>query len=182
MQVNEDTYTGPSFSLKNRVARLTWNVVYIIFFRISPRPLHAWRSFLLRLFGAQIGRSVHVYPAVRIWAPWNLQIKDEGGVGNGAIIYTQGKITIGKRAIISQGVHLCAGTHDYTKKGHPLLTAPITVEDNVWLAADVFVHPGVTIGEGAVIGARSVVVKDMPAWTVCAGHPCKPIKPRVIEG
>ena len=178
--INEDTHTGASFALKNRLARVVWNTIYILLFRLSPKPFHKWRSFLLRLFGAQIGKSVHVYPAVKIWAPWNLRINDETGIGNGAIIYTQGKITIGKRAVISQGVHLCAGTHDYTKKGHPLITAPITIEDHAWIAADAFVHPGITIGEGAVIGARSVVTKDMPSWMVCAGHPCKPIKPRII--
>ncbi len=81
---------------------------------------------------------------------------------------------------MSQRAFICAGTHDYTKSGHPLITAPIVIGDNAWVAAEAFVHPGVTIGEGAVIGARSVVTKDMPAWTVCAGHPCKPIKERII--
>jgi len=140
--------------------------------------LHGWRSFLLRCFGAKIGKSVHVYPGAKIWAPWNLEISDEGGVANGAILYTQGKISIGKKAVISQGAHLCAGTHDYTLPGFPLYTMPIIIGDYAWVAAEAFIHPGITIGEGCVIGARSVVTKDMPAWMVCAGHPCKPIKER----
>ena len=181
MDYNKDTFTGASFSLRNRISRVIWGAVYIIFFRYSPRPFHEFRSILLRLFGAKIGKGVHVYPGVKIWAPWNLDLRDECGIANGVDLYSQGKITIGKRSIISQRVFLCTGTHDYTLKGHPLITAPIVVADHAWVAAEAFVHPGVTIGEGAVIGARSVVTQDMPSWTVCAGHPCKPLKERILN-
>ncbi|MCD0486857.1 WcaF family extracellular polysaccharide biosynthesis acetyltransferase [Pedobacter sp. MC2016-14] len=178
--VNTDTHVGASFSLKNRIGRLVWGLVYQILFRFSPRPFHGWRSFLLRLFGANVGNGVHVYPGVKIWAPWNLELHDECGIGSGANLYSQGKITIGRRAVVSQGAYLCAGTHDYTKQGFPLLTAPITIGEQVWIAAEAFVHPGVTIGDGAVIGARSVVIRDMPSWMVCAGNPAKPLKERII--
>jgi putative colanic acid biosynthesis acetyltransferase WcaF len=179
---NQDTVTGPSFSLKNRLGRLVWAFTSILLFRFSPKPFHAWRSFILRLFGSKIGKGVHVYPGVKIWAPWNLELGDECGIGNDAILYSQGKICIGKRAVISQGAHLCAGTHDYTQVGFPLIMKPIVIEDHVWVAAEAFIHPGVTVGEGSVIGARSVVTKDMPSWMVCAGFPCKPIKERVLNG
>ncbi|BAV04293.1 colanic acid biosynthesis acetyltransferase WcaF [Filimonas lacunae] len=127
-----------------------------------------------------MGKGVHVYPKVTIWAPWNLELDDECGIANGVELYSQGKIFLGKRAIISQGSNICTGSHDYTKKGHPLYTQPIHIGNMAWIAAEVFIHPGITIGDGAVIGARSVVTKDMPAWMVCAGHPCKPLKERVI--
>lgn len=179
---NEDTVTGPSFSLANRLARVAWGVVSLVAFRFTPAPLHGWRSFLLRLFGAKVGRGVHVYPGARIWAPWNLRLADQCGVANGAILYSQGIISIGRRAVVSQGAHLCAGTHDYTKLGFPLVTRPIVIGDHAWVAAEAFLHAGVTIGEGCVIGARAVVNKDMPAWTICAGHPCKPLKARELEG
>ncbi len=179
--VNQDTYKGASFSLGNRVARLVWGLFSVVFFKYSPRVLHSWRSFILKCFGAKLGKGVHIYPKVTIWAPWNLDVGDESGIGNGAIIYNQGKITIGKRVVISQGAHLCSGTHDYTKRGFPLITNPINIEDEVWIAAEAFIHPGVTIGAGSVIGARAVVHNDMPQWMVCAGHPCKPLKPRVIN-
>lgn len=175
---NSDTHTGPSFSLRNRLGRLTWDIVSAILFRLSPRPLHAWRSFLLKCFGAQVGKGVHVYPGVKIWAPWNLELHDECGIANGVTLYSQGKITVGYRAVISQNAHLCAGTHDYQEPGFPLVTKPITVKAHAWVAAESFIHPGITIGEGCVIGARSVVTKSMPAWSVCAGHPCKYIKER----
>ncbi len=172
------TYVGTNFSVKNRVGRVLWSVVSGLLFQFSPKPLFGWRSFLLRCFGAKIGKSVHVYPGAKIWAPWNLELADEAGVANGAILYTQGKIIIGKKAVISQGAHLCAGTHDYNLPDFPLYTMPIIVGDYAWVAAEVFIHPGITVGEGCVIGARSVVTKDMPDWMVCAGQPCKPIKAR----
>lgn len=143
--------------------------------------MHGWRRFWLRLFGAKVGKGVHVYPRVSIWAPWNLELKDFCGIGNGVILYSQGKISIGYKAVISQGSHICAGTHDYTKKGFPLVVKPIVIEDYVWIAAEVFVHPGVQISEGAVIGARSVVVNSMPPWMVCSGFPCKPMRERMKE-
>ncbi|WP_439882590.1 WcaF family extracellular polysaccharide biosynthesis acetyltransferase [Pontibacter sp. MBLB2868] len=178
---NQDTYLGASFSLRNRLGRVLWGVIVLLFFRYSPKPAHAWRTFLLRAFGAKVGRGVHIYPRAKIWAPWNLILRDECGVANSAILYSQDIIEIGRRAVISQGAHLCAGTHDYTKSGFPLITMPIRIGDNAWIAAESFIHPGVTIGEGCVIGARSVVTKDMPEWMVCAGHPCKPIKKRFEE-
>lgn len=177
-QINTDTRTGPSLPLSDRLMRLVWGVVWTVAFRTSPRPLHAWRAMLLRLFGAQIGRNVHVYPSVIIWAPWRLEIGEESGIGDRAILYTQDHIRIGRRAVISQGAHLCAGTHDYTQPGFPLIPQPICVGDHVWIAAEAFIHPGVTIADGAVIGARSVVTRDMPEWTVCSGFPCIPLKPR----
>jgi len=178
---NQDTHTGPSFSLRNRIARALWNVVNLLFFRFSPNIFYSWRSFLLRCFGAKVGKGVHIYPGVKIWAPWNLGLANQCGVANGVILYSQGKITIGEKSVISQGVNLCAGTHDYTKHGFPLITKPINIGSGVWIAAEAFVHPGITIGNGCVIGARSVVVNDMPEWMVCAGHPCKPIKSRIID-
>lgn len=177
---NVTTHTGPSFSIRNRVGRLIWAVVSICFFRLSPKPFHRWRSFLLRSFGAKVGKRVHVYPGVKIWAPWNLELGDECGIASGAILYSQGKITIGSQAVISQGAHICAGTHDYNDPGFRLVTMPIFIGERAWVAAEAFVHPGISIGKGCVIGARAVVTKDMPEWMVCAGHPCKPIKERYM--
>jgi putative colanic acid biosynthesis acetyltransferase WcaF len=173
---NHDTHTGPSFSLKNRLARAVWEIAMFFLFKPSPRPLHKWRAFLLRCFGAKVGRGVHIYPNVEIWAPWNLELSDECGIANKAILYSQDKIFIGRRAVISQGAHLVTGTHDYTKPGFPLITFPILIRDNVWIAAEAFIHPGITINEGCIIGARAVVTRDMPPWMICAGNPCKPIK------
>ena len=178
---NKDTHTGPSFSLSNRIYRTLWGIVRIVLFYPSPKPFHKWRAFLLRIFGAKVGRGVHIYPATKIWAPNNLELSDECGIANGVNLYSQGKIFIGRRTVISQGSHLVTGTHDYTKDGFPLITQPIYIGHNAWVAAEVFVHPGITIGDGCIIGARSVVTTDMPEWKICTGHPCKPIKERNIN-
>jgi putative colanic acid biosynthesis acetyltransferase WcaF len=179
--INTDTHTGPSFSLKNRLGRILWNITCVLFFRYSPKVFFGWRSLILRLFGGRIGKGVHIYPGVAIWAPWNLEVGDQCGIANGVILYSQGRISVGKKTVISQGAHICAGTHDYTHKGFKLITMPISIGDDVWIAADAFIHPGVIIGDGCVIGARAVVNKNMPAWMVCSGHPCKPIKKRIID-
>lgn len=179
--INTNTHTGPSFSIRNRIARVIWGIIYILLFRYSPRPIHMWRSLLLRLFGAKIGKGVHVYPWVRIWAPWNLEIDDFSGIADNVILYSQDKIQIGKYVVISQGAHLCTGSHDYNVKGFPLISKPIIISDHVWIAADAFIHPGVNIGEGTVIGARSVVTKSIESWQVCTGNPCLIIKERILK-
>lgn len=176
--VNTDTREGPSFGLGNRVGRVMWIAVWLCFCRWTPPPLHHWRALVLRVFGARVGAGVHVYPSARIWAPWNLEIGDASAIGRAATIYSQGQITLGHRVVISQGAHLCAGTHDFDTPGFPLLTKPIIVRDDAWIAAEAFVHPGVTVGEGCVVGARSVVVGDLPDWTVCSGFPAKALRTR----
>jgi putative colanic acid biosynthesis acetyltransferase WcaF len=176
-----DSFTGPSFSLGNRLARALWAIAHLLLVRWTPRPFHAWRAFVLRLFGAKLGRNCHIYAGAVIWAPWNLEAGDECGVADGAVLYNQAPIILGRRVVISQGSHLCTGTHDYENPNFPLVAKPIVVGDQAWIAAESFVHPGITIGEGAVIGARSVVTKDMPAWMVCVGNPCQPIKPRALK-
>jgi len=178
MKPDTDTFTGPSYPLRNRLARLVWNLSWSLFFRPSPVPLHGWRAWLLRAFGARIGRRAHVYPGVRVWAPWNLEVGEEAGIASGVTLYSQARITIGRRAVVSQGSHLCTGTHDYARRGHPLVTKPIRVGDHAWVAAEAFLLPGVAVGEGTVIGARSVVTHDMPDWTICAGNPCRALRKR----
>jgi putative colanic acid biosynthesis acetyltransferase WcaF len=154
--------------------RLLWDCAQVLF-RASPRLLWGWRTWLLRLFGARIGRNVHIYPSVRIIIPWNLEIGDETAVGDSAILYALGKITLGQRVTISQGSHLCAGTHDYRVAARPLLKLPITVGDDCWIAADAFIGPNVTVGREAIIGARAVVVKDVPDCAILAGNPARVI-------
>ncbi len=176
----QDTYTGASFSLSNRLLRLVWGIVYILFFKYSPRPFHSWRSFILRCFGAKIGKGVHIYPKVKIWAPWNLTAKDEAGVADGVDLYSQGKIFLGFRSIISQRSYICTGTHDFNSKNHPLYTKDIIIDDYAWVAAEAFIGPGVKISQGAVVGARAAVFKDIEPWTVVGGNPAKFIKKREI--
>ena len=176
-----DPYRQSSFSLANRAARIAWNLVYILLFRFTPRLMYSWRAFLLRIFGAKIGKGCHVYPKSIVWAPWNLEMGDCSCIADEVLCYSMARIIIGERSVISQGVRLYTGSHDYESPNFQLYAKPITIGPNVWIAAEAFVMPGVTISEGSVIGARSVVTHDMPAWTVCAGNPCKSIKQRQIK-
>lgn len=162
------------WSRKELLGRVLWDLVHP-FFILSPRPLWAWRRGLLRLFGAQIGREVNVFPTARITIPWHLTIGDQSAIGDRAILYALGPITIGARSVISQGAHLCAGTHDYRDPEMPLMKVPITIGDEVWICADSFVGPGVIVGDRAVVGARAVVVKKVEAGRIVVGNPARPV-------
>jgi putative colanic acid biosynthesis acetyltransferase WcaF len=166
----------PSFSLRNRVARQIWSIVWLVLFRPTPRPLHAWRRLVLRCFGAKIGPAVHIYAGARIWAPWNLVARRGASIADGAEVYNTSRIDVGEYSVISQGAYLCGASHDFESREFPLVSAPITVGAHAWVAARAIVQMGVTIGNGCVIGAGSVVTRDMPAWTVCAGAPCRMIR------
>jgi len=163
------------WSFLQLIYRLFWSIAYV-FFRFSPRIFWKWRTGLLKLFGANIGKNVHIYPSVRITMPSNITIGDNCSIGDRAILYALGTITIGNRSTISQGSHICAGTHDITKSSRPLLKTPIEIKEDVWVCADSFVGPGVIIGKGAIAGARSVVVRDVNPGDTVVGNPAKSIR------
>jgi len=173
-------HTLTPYPRREVVLRLFWQGVQSTLFRWSPRPCHRWRAWLLRLFGANIAApgQVVVFPTVRVTFPWKLTMAPRAMIGPDVRIYNLAHVTLHHGANISQHTHLCAGTHDYTQWSMPLDARPIEIGRNAWVAADVFIGPGVTIGELAVIGARSVVLKDQPPRMICAGHPCVPLKPR----
>lgn len=173
MTASEIKAYASELSLKNKVARAIWGIVYLLFFRLTPRPMHAWRCFILRLFRAQIGKAVKVYPSARIWAPWNLEIKDAAILGDRVDCYCVGHISIGVKAIVSQDSCLCAATHDHRGEDFKLIYKSIEIEDNAWVAARAFVGPGVTIGENATLGACAVTFKDIEMNTTAIGNPAK---------
>ena len=135
----------------------------------------------MRCYGAKVGRHVHIYNSARIYFPWNFVIGDWSAVGEDALIYNLGLVTLGEKVTISHRAHLCAGTHDYTRPDLPLLKPPITVNDQAWICAEAFVGPGVTVGEGAVVGARAVVVEDVESWSVVAGNPARLLRKRELK-
>ena len=158
-----------------------WGCVWLMLYRPSPKVLHGWRRFLLRLFGARIGINAHPYPSAKIWAPWNLEMGDHSCLSENVDCYSVDAIRLGPHATVSQYSFLCTASHDYTDPTMPLITAPIIVEAGAWVASDVFVGPGVTIGEGAVVGARSTVFHNVQPWMVVAGNPVKVIRKREIS-
>jgi putative colanic acid biosynthesis acetyltransferase WcaF len=154
--------------------RLLWAAIHPLF-RLSPRVFWSWRTLLLRSFGARIGREVRIHPAARIAIPWNLAIGDHAAIGDRAILYALGPITIGARATVSQGAHLCAGTHDWRRPDFPLLKPPVEIGEEAWICADAFVGPGVRVGARAIVGARAVAVKDVGEDVIVAGNPARPV-------
>jgi putative colanic acid biosynthesis acetyltransferase WcaF len=172
-----DRHRSP-WSTKQKIGRVLWAMVQATLFGCSPHNLFAWRAFLLRRFGAKLAAHVQIRPSVRIIIPWHLQIDEHTAIGDGVILYTLGKITIGKYVTISQYAHLCAGSHDASNRAMQLTTAPITLGDDVWIATDAYVGPGVTVGDRSIVGARASVFKDVPPDVVVGGNPAKVIKPR----
>lgn len=167
---------------EHRIKRLIWIVVNCTIFKILPgAQLRHIRNLILKAFGAKLPLDVMVYNSAKIFAPWNLEMRAYSCIGPNVYIYNKAKITIGKNSVISQDSTLCTASHDITDARHPLITAPIVIEDQAWVAADAFVGMGVTIGQGAVVGARAAVFKDVAPWTVVGGNPAKFIKNRVIK-
>jgi putative colanic acid biosynthesis acetyltransferase WcaF len=177
-----DPYLGPAFSPGVRIARTVWSIFWLILYRPSPRPFHAWRSLLLRVFRARLGPNCHFYPASRVWAPWNLYCADQVTVADGAEIYNPADISLGSHAILSQGAYLCGATHDFDDPAFPLLAYSMTVGAYAWVCARASVAPGVNLGEGAVLGIASVATHDLDAWGVYAGAPARKIKERKRPG
>ncbi len=169
------------YSVKEIFLRLTWSVVYLFLFRYSPRLLYGWRNLILRIFGSQIGKKVKIYPSVKISLPWLFDIGAGSVLAWDVRVYNLGKVTIGKKTIISQNAHLCGGTHDFRNPGFKLLRTGLTIGNNVWIAADAFIGPSVHVGDDAVVAARAVVVKNVPQGTIVGGNPAKNIGQHRLE-
>lgn len=177
-------YKNPH-TLKSKVARACWNVVWFLLFRPTPQRgfffFNAWRIFLLRLFGARIGRHCAVKSSVRVWLPWNLELGDYVALDECVNCYSVDKIRIGSSSIVSRETFLCCASHDITSSTIELVASPIQIASQVWLGARVIVLPGVTLGEGAVVAAGSVVTKDVASWSVVGGNPARFIKERILR-
>jgi putative colanic acid biosynthesis acetyltransferase WcaF len=157
---------------------LLWWLVDSTLFRCSPQPFYGWRRWLLRRFGARVGRGVLVRPSASVTYPWKVTLGAHCWVGDEVVLYSLGPIEIGHDAVVSQRSYLCTGSHDYADPAFAIFARPIVVAPEAWLATDVFVAPGVTIGQGAVVGARSSVFKDVPPGMVGSGNPFRVLRPR----
>lgn len=177
----EENRRARKWSRQELLTRAIWELLRGPLFGWTPRPLWSWRVAVLRLFGARIGREVHLHPSVRIDVPFNLSIGDYTAVGDRAILYALGPITIGTRVTISQGAHLCAGTHDFRRATMPLVKSRISIGDEAWICTDAFVGPDVTVGERAIVGARAVAVRNVAADSIVAGNPARVVSHRTVN-
>ncbi len=169
---------GASFSLGNRLFRAVWIICWTCLAAWTPPPLHGWRRFLLKLFGAKVGPGVRIYGSTKVWYPPNLALARQVVLGPRVNIYNQGRIEIGEYAVISQGSHICASSHDISDRNFQLILRPITIGPWAWVAAEAFVGPGVTVGEGAVIAARAALFRSAEPWGVYSGNPAAYLKER----
>ncbi len=173
-------FTVPdSFRGKSKLSVQLWWIIQDTIFCWSPQILYKWRVFLLRLFGAQIGKDVKIRSSAKITYPWKVKIGDYSWIGDDCVLYSLGDITIGDHVAIAHKVYINTGGHLYQKKAFDIFSKPIHIEDECWITNDVYIAPGVTIGKGTIISARSSVLKDLPAGKICVGTPAKPIKDRL---
>ena len=174
----KDAHLPEGFRGRSALVTQLWWIIELFLFRLSPQFLYGWRRFLLRLFGAKIGKNFLIRPTAHITYPWKVNIGDYSWVGDDVVLYSLGNIYIGKNVAIAQRSYFCTGLHNYNVFTFDISSEPITICDQVWITTDVFVGPGVTIGEGSVVGSRSSVFNDLPAGMICFGNPAIAIKPR----
>jgi putative colanic acid biosynthesis acetyltransferase WcaF len=173
---------GASFSMAHRLKRLAFQFTWSLLCRWTPVAAHSWRRTILRCFGARISPTAKVYPSVRIWYPQNLEMASYSCLAPEVNCYSMAPITLDAYALVSQGAYLCAGTHDVDDRHFQLVVKPIVIKANAWVAAEAFVGPGVTIGQGAVLGARAVAFRDLEPDTIYIGNPAKPLRKRKVSG
>jgi putative colanic acid biosynthesis acetyltransferase WcaF len=167
------------FRGRSKVIVQLWWIVENTFFAMSPQFLYGWRRFLLRLFGAQVGRGVLIRSTAKFTYPWKVSIGDYSWIGEQTVFYSLDEIRIGTHVAIAHGVYFNTGLHDYTKKEFTILSKKIIIGDECWITNDVYIAPGVIIGRGTVVGARSSVYKDLPSNKVCIGNPVKIVRNRI---
>lgn len=170
------------YSTKNRIKRMLWTISWTVLARPFPKSIASgWKRFLLRLFGAKMADTAIVYSSATIFMPWNLEMKDHACIASGVDCYNAAPIIIGVNTTVSQRAYLCTASHNISSSRHEQIEKPIIIKDRAWVAAEAFIGPGVTIGEGAVVGARAAVFKDVEPWSVVGGNPAKFIKKRIIK-
>lgn len=173
------TYRTPkNFRGRSKITVQLWWFAQALLFKASPQFLYGWRRFLLRLFGAKIGKDVIIRPSATITYPWKIKIGDYSWIGDEVVLYSLGEIEIGSNSVISQRSYLCTGSHDYLSSDFKIYSKKIIIGNHCWLATDVYVAPDVTIGDETIVGARSSVFNDLPNNKVCFGSPAKPFKNR----
>jgi putative colanic acid biosynthesis acetyltransferase WcaF len=169
-----DAYSSP-WSMRTRLKGVLWSLVWCTLFRPTPKPLSPWRVLLLRAFGTKVTGRPFVASSARVRMPWNLTLEDRACIAPDAEIYNLGPCILRARSTVTQRVYLCGGTHDLTLPSLPLVTGTIEIGEDAFVGAQALILPGVHVGAGAVVGAGSVVTKDVPAWTIVAGNPAKEI-------
>ena len=173
-------YSSP-WNRKEAVLIRIWECFWNLFIRWNPKLFFPWHLFCLKIFGCKVYGRPFIAPTCRIYAPWLLKISNKACLATGCEVYNLGPIEIGERATIAQYAYLCNGTHDLSDPKSPLLVGEIKIQKDVFIGAKAIILPGLTISEGSVIGAGSVLTKDTEPWGIYAGNPAKYIKRRILK-
>jgi putative colanic acid biosynthesis acetyltransferase WcaF len=148
---------------RSRLVQVLWYLCSAAVFQSPWFPCSALKVWLLRLFGASVGRGVVIKPCVRIKFPWRLQVGDFVWIGESVWIDNLAVVTIGSNVCLSQGVYLCTGSHDYRSPTFDLITREIQISDRVWVCAMAVVLPGTQIGSDCLLAAHSTVTGVVPS-------------------
>lgn len=172
---------GATFSFANRVVRALWAAVWTVLARWTPPPLHFWRRWILRAFGARIAPGARVHASVKVWLPANLELGRNALIGPGVWLYNPGRMTIGAQTVISYRSHICSATHDVNDPNFQAVMRPVSIGDNCWIASEAFVGPGVTMADRSVLSARGVLFHDTEPEGIYQGNPAVKIKQRKLR-
>ena len=174
-------FNNKEFNPGNIILRITWYLVSLIFFKSSWFPFSFFKVFILRIFGAKIGKSVVIKPNVNIKYPWKLFLGNHVWIGENVWIDNLDEVKIGNNVCISQGAFLLCGNHNYKKESFDLITKPIKVENGVWIGAKSIVLPGVTAKSHSILSAGSVTSKNLEAYSIYKGNPAEKVGIRTIS-
>lgn len=173
-------YVSP-WSVRERLGMAAWMVVSVLLFRTTPKQLNPWRLMLLRVFGAKISGLPFVAPSCIIKLPWHLTLEDRSALGPKSEVYNLGHVTLKARCVVSQYAYICGGTHDLSDPMLPLMVGDIVIGEEAFIGAKAMILPGVSVGEGAVLGAGAVAAKDLEPWTVYVGNPARALRKRELS-
>jgi len=174
------TYNNSWYRPGNAAKRFCWYFTNLVFFK-SGFPVNGIKIFLLRLFGARIGKGVIIKPFVNIKYPWKLEVGNHTWIGEGAWIDNLAPVRIGNHCCLSQGSMLLCGNHNYKKSGFDLIVLEIELDDGTWIGAKAVVCPGVHCGSHSLLSVGSVATNHLESYWIYQGNPAKPIKERVIS-
>ena len=176
-------HVSKPYNRRSQAARLFWRITWLTSTLFLPPSLgQEWKRFILRCFGAKISSKAVVYSSAKIFMPWNLEMQAFSCLASGVDCYNAAPVVLEAYATVSQRAYLCTASHNISSMVHEQIAKPIRIGKYAWVAAEAFVGPGVTIGEGAVVGARAAVFRDVETWSVVGGNPAKFLKKRVING
>lgn len=181
--MTEINYEVKAKTFCTKIYRMAWGVTHTLLIGWRPRRVGmGGTKMIYRLFGAKISKEAYLYNSAKVYDPRNLILEGGCELGPNTEIYNVNVVKLEDGARLSQNSYICTAGHDISviTPLMPLTSAPITIKKNAWVAASAFVGPGVTIGEGAVVGARGVVFKDVEPWTVVGGNPAKVLKKRMV--